>query len=100
MSRAYSGVHRRAVSSPFSAAPTASESGPTAFREAGTRETSVESWVVRGFLVACAAAICFTLRPFHLGGLTSAGAGVLIAAVILLAELRLQWAAMSGLLGG
>jgi uncharacterized protein YacL len=71
-----------------------------AFREAGTRETSVESWVVRGFLVTCAAAICFSLRPFHLGGLTSAGVGVLIAAVVLLAELRLQWAAVSGLLGG
>jgi uncharacterized protein YacL len=30
----------------------------------------------------------------------SAGVGVLLAAVILVAEARLQWAAMSGLLGG
>ena len=30
----------------------------------------------------------------------SAGVGVLLAAVILVAEMRLQWAAMSGLLGG
>jgi uncharacterized protein YacL len=61
---------------------------------------SLESWALRGFLVVCAAAICFTLRPFHLGGATSAGVGVLTAAIILLAELRLRWAAVSGLLGG
>jgi uncharacterized protein YacL len=61
---------------------------------------SLESWALRGFLVVCAAAICYTLRPFHLGGATSAGVGVLTAAIILLAELRLRWAAVSGLLGG
>jgi uncharacterized protein YacL len=50
--------------------------------------------------VVCAAVICYALRPFHLGGLTSTGVGVLTAAIILLAELRLRWTAMSGLLGG
>jgi uncharacterized protein YacL len=55
---------------------------------------------LRSFLVVCAAAICYALRPFRLGGVTSAGLGVLTAGVILLAELRLRWAAMSGLLGG
>jgi uncharacterized protein YacL len=99
MSRAYSGMERRAVSPPFSA-PTASDSGPAAFREAHSRRLSLESWALRGFLVVCAAAICYALRPFHLGGLTSTGVGVLTATIILLAELRLRWTAMSGLLGG
>jgi uncharacterized protein YacL len=93
-------MERRAVSSPFSATPTASDSGPAAFGEAHSRRLSLESWALRGFLVVCAAAICYALRPFHLGGLTSTGVGVLTAAVILLAELRLRWTAMSGLLGG
>jgi uncharacterized protein YacL len=93
-------MERRAVSSPFSAAPTASESGPAALHEARSRRLSLESWALRGFLVVCAAAICYALRPFHLGGITSAGVGVLTAAIILLAELRLRWTAISGLLGG
>jgi uncharacterized protein YacL len=64
------------------------------------RRTNLESWALRAFLVVCAAAICYALRPFRLGGVTSVGVGVLTAGVILLAELRLRWAAMSGLLGG
>src|SRR3984893_5385162 len=100
MSRAYSGIERRAVSSSFSGSPTPSELSPTAFREARSRGASIESWVVRALLVACAAAICVALRLFQLGGVMSAGVGVLLAAVILVAEVRLQWTAMSGLLGG
>src|ERR1700733_7652891 len=100
MSRAYSGVERRAVSSPFSGAPPASESGPVLLRKPRVQGTSLESWVLRGFLVVCAAAICYTLQPFHLGRVMSTGLGVLTAAVILMAELRLQWAAVGGLLGG
>jgi uncharacterized protein YacL len=61
---------------------------------------SLESWALRGFLVVCAAAICYALKPFHLGDLASTGVGVLTAAIILLAELRLRRTAMSGLLGG
>ncbi len=100
MSRAYSGIERRAVSSPFSGAPTASESAPASSGKLRSRGISLESWALRVFLVVCAAAICYTLRPFHLGGATSAGVGVLTAVIILLAELRLRWAAVSGLLGG
>ena len=92
MSRAYSGIERRAVFPSFSSPPTPSESSLTTFREARSRGTSIESWVVRAFLVACAAAICVALRPFQLGGLMAAGVGVLLAAVILVAEVRLQWA--------
>ena len=57
-------------------------------------------WVVRAFLVACTGAVSYTLRPFDLPGLAAAGVGVLIALTVLLAELRLRRAALSGLLGG
>jgi uncharacterized protein YacL len=55
---------------------------------------------LRAFLVVCAAVICYALRPFHLGAVPSAGVGVLTAGAILLLELRLRGAAISGLLGG
>jgi uncharacterized protein YacL len=59
-----------------------------------------ESWVIRTILIVCAAAICYTLEPFRLHGLPAAGVGLLMAVAILLAELRLRRAALSGLLGG
>jgi uncharacterized protein YacL len=99
MSRAYSGVERRAVSSPYPTATTPTESGAVSFQER-LREIRWESLAFRGFLVVCAAAICYALGPFHLRGVTAAGLGVLTAVVILLAELRLRWAALSRLLGG
>jgi uncharacterized protein YacL len=57
-------------------------------------------WVVRAFLVGCTGAVSYTLGPFGLRGLPAAGIGFLIALLILLAELRLRRAALSGLLGG
>src|SRR6267142_624602 len=57
-------------------------------------------WVVRAFLVACTGAVSYTLGPLGLRGLPAAGMGFLIALVVLLAELRLRRAALSGLLGG
>ena len=57
-------------------------------------------WMVRAFLVACTGAVSYTLGPFGLRGLPAAGVGFLIAMVVLLAELRLRQAALSGLLGG
>src|SRR5437762_3240477 len=57
-------------------------------------------WAVRAFLVACTGAVSYTLRPFGLRGLPVAAVGFLIALVVLLAELRLHRAALSGLLGG
>src|SRR5712692_6743672 len=57
-------------------------------------------WVVRAFLVACTGAVSYTLGPFGLRGLPAAGVGFVIALVVLLAELRLRRAALSGLLGG
>ncbi len=57
-------------------------------------------WVVRAFLIACTGAVSYTLGPFGLRGLLAAGVGLLIALVVLVAELRLRRAALSGLLGG
>jgi hypothetical protein len=57
-------------------------------------------WVVRALLVACTGTLSYTLGPFGLRGLPAAGLGFLIALVVLLAELRLRRAALSGLLGG
>src|SRR5258708_27303298 len=57
-------------------------------------------WLVRAFLVACTGAVSYTLGPFGLRGLAAAGVGMLIALVVLLAELRLRCAALGGLLGG
>jgi len=56
-------------------------------------------WVVRVFLIACAGAVSYTLGPFALRGFVAASVGFLIALVVLLAELRLRRAALSGLLG-
>src|SRR5882757_6836746 len=57
-------------------------------------------WAARVFLVACTGAVSYTLGPFGLRGVAAAGGGFLIALVVLLAELRLRRAALSGLLGG
>jgi uncharacterized protein YacL len=57
-------------------------------------------WVVRALLVACAGAASYTLGPFGVRGLLAAGVGFLMALAVLLAELRLRRAALSGLLGG
>src|SRR6266480_1080751 len=57
-------------------------------------------WMVRAFLVACTGAVSYTLGPFGLRGFAAASLGFLIALLVLLAELRLRRAALSGLLGG
>jgi uncharacterized protein YacL len=57
-------------------------------------------WVVRIALVSATAVVCYTLSPFGLRGLPAAGLGFFIAMIILLAELRLRRAEISGLVGG
>ncbi|MGC1417359.1 MAG: TRAM domain-containing protein [Candidatus Acidiferrum sp.] len=59
-----------------------------------------EFWLLRLFLAACAIALCYKLEPFGFRGLSAVAAGVLLALVILLAELRLRQADTAGLLGG
>jgi uncharacterized protein YacL len=57
-------------------------------------------WAARVFLIACTGAASYTIRPFELRGLPAAGVGLLIALVVLWAELRLRRAALGGILGG
>ena len=59
-----------------------------------------EFWVARAGVVACAGAVSFMLGPFGLRGIAAAGVGFVVAMVVVLAELRLRRAALSGLVGG
>ena len=56
--------------------------------------------VVRFALVAAACVVCYKFAPFGVHGLPAAGLGFLVAMLILLAELRLRRAEISGLVGG
>ena len=61
---------------------------------------SWDFWAARLALVSLTCILGYTLAPFGLHGLPAAGLGFLMAMVILLAELRLRRAQISGLLGG
>ncbi|HXC48096.1 MAG TPA: TRAM domain-containing protein [Candidatus Sulfotelmatobacter sp.] len=66
----------------------------------GLRGQDWDFWVIRFALIGASAGLCFALRPFDFHGLPAAGFGFFIAMVILLAELRLRHAEISGLVGG
>jgi len=51
-------------------------------------------------LIGATCILCYNLGPFGIQGLPAAGLGFLVAMVILLAELRLRRAEISGLVGG
>jgi uncharacterized protein YacL len=57
-------------------------------------------WTVRLALAGVTIALCYSLSPFGFRGLAAAGLGFFITMVILLAELRLRHAEISGLVGG
>jgi uncharacterized protein YacL len=57
-------------------------------------------WAMRIALLSATCALCYNLGPFGIHGLPAAGLGFLVAMVILLAELRLRRAEISGLVGG
>ncbi len=59
----------------------------------------LDFWAVRAVLVACTGAASYTLSPFGLHGIAAAGAGFLIALIVLLTELRLRSVALSALVG-
>jgi uncharacterized protein YacL len=101
MSRAYTGVERREASESFAAGIDISQNK----YEAGIPEPvkaalSAGPWIVRGGLAVVAIALCWSLKPFGLYGLASVAAGLLLAAIILLIEMRLSRATPRGLLGG
>jgi len=57
-------------------------------------------WFIRLALFGSSVGLCLALRPFNFHGLPAAGFGFFIAMVVLLAELRLRHAEISGLVGG
>ncbi len=57
-------------------------------------------WAVRVALLGATVALCYSIAPFGFHGLPAAGLGFFIAMVILLGELRLRHAEISGLVGG
>jgi uncharacterized protein YacL len=57
-------------------------------------------WAMRVALVGATCILCYNLGPFGIHGLPAAGLGFLVAMVILLAELRMRRAEISGLVGG
>src|SRR5215469_7611672 len=61
---------------------------------------SWEFWVVGLALVGAAVAVCYALGPFGLHALPAAGLGFFVAMIVLLAELRLRHAEISGLMWG
>jgi uncharacterized protein YacL len=57
-------------------------------------------WAIRVAVFGSSVGLCFALRPFDLHGVAAVGLGFFITMVILLAELRLRHAEISGLVGG
>jgi uncharacterized protein YacL len=99
MSRIISEAQRRLHSSKFGFSPQREGTG-TRPSPAWGSWLGWDFWVVRAFLLACTGAVSYTLRPFGLRGLQAAGVGILIGLIVMLTELRLRRAALSGLLGG
>jgi len=99
MSRNISEAPRRS-NSPESRVSLAVENKRSQFSAKESARIAWDYWAVRAFLLACIASVSYTLGPFGLRGLPAAGVGFLIALLVLLAELRLRRAALSGLLGG
>jgi uncharacterized protein YacL len=99
MSRNTPDVPRRS-NSPDSRATSAIEDKSMRWPPGRASRFAWDYWAVRAFLITCTAAVSYTLGPFGLRGFPAAGVGFLIAMLVLLAELRLRRAALSGLLGG
>ncbi len=94
------------VSDPVFPFPSSSSAAPAAVtsparnRPAHRLGHHWDFWVVRLALVGASVVLCYSLSPFGFHGLPAAGIGFLVAMVILLAELRLRRAEISGLVGG
>lgn len=101
MSRASTGAERRGVAGHFSAGIDISKNKHEGeVSEPVKAALHVEPWMLRGGLAVVAVALCWSLNPFGLSGVTAVGAGLLLAAIILVVEMRLRSATPRGLLGG
>ena len=61
---------------------------------------TLEYWLLRLCITVSAAVFCYELSPFGLHGWAAADAGLLLALLIVLSELRLRQAGTGGLIGG
>ncbi len=101
MSRSFLGEEpSRGVALSSSPGTSTSRSNPRAPRDLRPPGTPWDFWAARVFFVGATVALFYTLGPFHLRGWFAASTGLLMALVILLAELRLRRAAAPDLLGG
>jgi uncharacterized protein YacL len=101
MSRAYTGVERREVIESFSAGIDIPQNKHEAdIPEPVKAALHVGPWMLRGGLAIVAVVLCLSLKPFGLYGVAAVGTGLLLAAIILLIEMRLSRATPRGLLGG
>jgi uncharacterized protein YacL len=100
MSRAYTGVERRGVSESFAAGIHIPQEKYRADIPERVKALHVGPWMLRGGLAVVAVALCWSLQPFGLYGLAAIAAGLLLAAIILVIEMRLSRATPHGLLGG
>ena len=99
MSRITSGVQQRWHSAE-SESSAQREVHEACLRRGWASSAGWDFWVVRAFLMACTGAVSYLLEPFGLRGIAAGGAGILLALAVLLAELQLRRATLSGLVGG
>lgn len=77
-----------------------SESTPAVLLTPRILNRNWDFWAARLALIGATVFLCYSLGPFGFHGLAAAGTGFFVAMVILLAELRLRRAEISGLVGG
>jgi uncharacterized protein YacL len=88
---------------PSNASPSISNVPDPSRNSASSQRFLVQNWdfwTIRLALTGVICVLCYALGPFGVHGLPAAGLGFLVAMVILLAELRLRRAEISGLVGG
>src|SRR5580692_358432 len=98
MSRSVPEVQRSSNSGSSPASPSVPEEPQK--RMGYSSAMSLEFWLVRLCIAAGTTVFCYKLSPFDLHGLAAAGTGLLLAALVLLAELRLRRSGTGGLIGG
>src|SRR5580698_3020132 len=101
MSQAYTGVERRGGAVHFSSSIDITQNKYEAHLPEPVRAVlHGEPWMLRGGLAVVAVALWWSFGAFELRGMEAVGAGLLLAAMILVIEMRLRWATPRGLLGG
>src|SRR5258708_32370048 len=97
MSRTFPEVQRRSGVSSSSSIVPIPEANDSNARFLRPPWSGWNFWFARVFLAVCVAALCYRMGPFGLRGLSAGGLGLVMALVILLAELRLRRAPLGGL---